>query len=201
MDLRPGVLEGLKAWYLVQQGRIAEAINLTDDSWEQSAGGLAGLGFFHLLLEDYEKALGYYEVWEKLIKDGGIQDGTELRDWHRYGQVLVALGRKEEGQKMMRKQLELNEKLLVNYQNAHGVYYESAGIYVMLGKEKEALETLHKFDSINRWDDGKLHFIMQDPMFNNIRETEAFKVIINKRMDEIRSVREEVARLETAGAL
>ncbi|WP_445383249.1 hypothetical protein [Robiginitalea sp. IMCC43444] len=201
MDLRPGVLEGLKAWYFLQLGRFEEAINLADKSWEQSAAGLAALGFFNLLLEDYEKALGYYQAWEQLVGGGGVQDGSELRDWHRYGQVLLALGRNEEGQKLMQQQLELNKKLSVNYKNAHGVLYESAGIYAMLGKKQQALETLYKFDSINRWDEGKLHFIQLDPMYDNIRGAEAFQGIINKRMAEIRAVRDEVTRLEAAGAL
>ena len=111
------------------------------------------------------------------------------------------MDKEAEGIEMMEYQLELNKKLLLNFQQAHGVYYEDAGIYAFLGKEELAFEYLRKFDSINRWDDGKLHFIHRDPQFDNIRENEEFKAIIKKRMEEIKRAREEVRRLEASGKL
>lgn len=197
--LNPG-LNSLKRWFYIQQGRVEEAIELITDV-EYSQDELSSLGFMHLLLEDYIAALRYYEAWEIKARRDNTEELSELRDWHRYGQVLMSVGREEKGIEMMEFQLELNKKLLLNFQGAHAVYYEDAGIYAFLGKEKLALEYLKKFDSVNRWDDGKLHFIQRDPLFDNIREKEEFKKIINKRMEEIKEVREEVARLEAAGEL
>ncbi|WP_297693099.1 hypothetical protein [uncultured Eudoraea sp.] len=199
IDINPG-LNGLKAWFLVQQGKIEEAIELIANRGD-SLGKFAALGFFHLLLEDYDEALRYYEAWENAARRDGIEQVSELRDWHRYGQVLVAMDKEAEGIEMMEYQLELNKKLLLNFQQAHSVYYEDAGIYAFLGKEELALEYLRKFDSINRWDDGKLHFIQRDPQFDNIRENEEFKAIIKKRMEEIKRAREEVRRLKASGKL
>lgn len=197
--LNPG-LNSLKRWFYIQQGRVEEAIELITDV-EYSQDELSFLGLMHLLLEDYIAALRYYEAWEIKARRDNTEELSELRDWHRYGQVLMSVGREEKGIEMMELQLELNKKLLLNFQGAHAVYYEDAGIYAFLGKEKLALEYLKKFDSVNRWDDGKLHFIQRDPLFDNIREKEEFKKIINKRMEEIKEVREEVARLEAAGEL
>jgi TolB-like protein len=197
--INPG-LNGLKAWFFIQQGKIEEAIELVVDAGD-SRRNSGTLGFFYLLLEDYDEALRYFETWEKIAKLDGIEGVDELRDWHRYGQVLVALDREEEGIKFMEYQLELNKKLLLNFQQAHSVHYEDAGIYAFLGDEKQAFTYLRKFDSINRWDAGKLHFILTDPLFDNIREKEEFKAIINKRMEEIKKVREEVRSLEASGKL
>ena len=193
--VNPG-LNGLKAWFYIQEGRYSEAVELMKDSQD-----FAALGFLHLLTKEYEKALGYYRKWGDQVKAEGVQEIAELESWHRYGQVLVGLGRKKEGEELMQYQLELNEKLQEKYQRAHQVLYESAGIYSFLGDEEKALEHLMKFDSINRWDDGKLHFIQRDPQFDNIRETEEFKAIVNKRMADIQQAREEVSRLEAAGEL
>ncbi len=197
--INPG-LNGLKSWFFVQQGRIEEAVALVLDGGE-SPGSSAALGFFHLLLKEYDEALRYYEAWENVVQSDGIEQVSELRDWHRYGQVLVAMGREEKGIELMEYQLELNKNLLLNFQQAHAVYYEDAGIYAFLGKEELAFTYLRKFDSINRWDDGKLHFIQRDPQFDNIRENEEFKAIINKRMEQIKKAREEVSRLEASGEL
>jgi hypothetical protein len=81
------------------------------------------------------------------------------------------------------------------------VHYETAGIYSFLGESDLAIAYLRKFDSVNRWDDGKLHFIQRDPQFDNIRNHEDFKAIIKIKMEEVLAVREEVARLEAAGEL
>ena len=180
----------------MQQGRYSEAVTLIENT-----GNLAALGFFHLLLEDYEKALQYWEAWELKVAAEGVQGIDELESWHRYGQVLAGLGREEEAKAMMQKQLDLNEKLLVNYQRAHLVYYESAGIHSFLGDKQQAIVYLRKFDSINRWDDGKLHFIQRDPLFDNIREDVEFKEIVTRRLEENKRIREEIARLEAAGEL
>jgi tetratricopeptide (TPR) repeat protein len=189
-------LNSLKAWYYVQQGRYSDAVTLIENT-----GNLAALGFFHLLLEDYEKALQYWEAWELKVVAEGVQGIEELESWHRYGQVLAGLGREEEAKAMMQKQLDLNEKLLVNYQRAHLVYYESAGIHSFLGDKQHAIVYLRKFDSINRWDDGKLHFIQRDPLFDNIREDVEFKEIVTRRLEENKRIREEIAMLQAAGEL
>lgn len=187
---------GLKAWFYVQEDRSSEAIELMKDSEDFSP-----LGFFHLLTEDYENAPGYRRIWEDQVKAEGVQGIAELESWHRYGQVLYGLGRKEEGAEMMRYQLGLNEKLQENYQRAHHVVYESAGICSFLGEKEKALEYLAKFDGFNRWDDSKLHFIQRDPQFDNIRDTEEFKAIVKKRMEQIMTARKEVRKLEAAGEL
>jgi TolB-like protein len=189
-------LKGLKAWFHIQLGRYSDAIELMQGSEAPDA-----LGFFHLLTREYEKALRYYQAWEVEVQAEGIQGPSELESWHRYGQVLAGLGREKEAREMMEYQLELNEKLQKNFQRAHVVYYETAGIYSFLGESDLAIEYLKKFDSVNRWDDGKLHFIQRDPQFDNIRNQESFKAIIEKRMGEIYAVREEVARLEAEGKL
>lgn len=192
-------LRGLKAWFCVQQGRYSDAIELLEGS--EDSENLAALGFIHLLNEDYEVALGYYGAWQKEVQPEGIQGPSELESWHRYGQVLAGLGREKEAREMLQYQLQLNEKLQKNFQRAHVVHYETAGIYSFLGESDLAIAYLKKFDSVNRWDDGKLHFIQRDPQFDNIRNHEDFKAIIKRKMEEVLAVREEVARLEAAGEL
>ena len=110
------------------------------------------------------------------------------------------MGRKDEGIQLMIDQLELNEKLLVNFQLGYEIFYENAGIYSFLGKKKLAYKYLEKFDETNRWED-KIYFIQMDPLFDNIRDDEEFKTIINKELEENRKIREEIARLEAAGEL
>ena len=162
---------------------------------------LNALGLFYSLAEDNEKALEYFQRWAAKVNEEGVQVAADIRDWHRYGKVLLSLGREAEGKELLYRQLEVNEELETNFQSAHTIYYENAGIYATLGDEEQAIEYLIKFDSVNRWDDGKLDFIQIDSMFDNIREHEKFKEIIQGRLDQNQHFREELARLEAAGEL
>jgi hypothetical protein len=144
--------------------------------------------------------LEYYEEWASLVKKEGAHDPSGVKDWHRFGQVLVEMGRKDQGIKIMTDQLEQNEKLLVNFQVGYEIFYENAGIYAFLGNKKEAFKYLRKFDQSNRWE-KKIDLIQIDPLFDNIREEEEFKAIINRQLTSTRKISKEVKRMEALGEL
>ena len=195
-------ISGLKAWYYVQEGRVTEAIDLfVEMEGLDRTTRMGALGFFHLVLKEYEKAEEYYKEWSDRILKQEEPSETGLRDWHRYGQVLYGLGKKEEGIRLMEYQLKKNESLMLNYIGSYGVLYETAGIHSFLGNEEKAFEYLRIFDETNRWDDGKIYWIQSDPSFDNIRGKEEFKKIINKRLQERSNDRQKLAELEAKGEI
>jgi len=190
----------VKGEFYVLQGKIKEAIELIMKVEDDSQYKLALLGLYHLLIKENEKSLEYFEEWAVKVKNEGAENASGVKDWHRYGQALVAMGKKEEGIQLMNDQLELNENLLVNFQSGYTIFYDNAGIYSFLGKKKLAYKYLRKFDKSGRWQ-YRVYFIQLDPLFDNIRDDEEFKTIINKELEENRKIREEISRLETAGEL
>ena len=199
IELRP-IEKGKKAWFHLLEGRFGEAISLKMEEPESNEK-LNAIGLFYSLAEDNEKALEYFQRWAAKVNEEGVKVAADIRDWHRYGKVLLSLGREAEGKELLYRQLDVNEELGTNFQLAYTIYYENAGIYATLGDEKQAIEYLIKFDSLNRWDDGRLDLIQIDPMFDNIREHQQFKDIIRSRREQNRHFREEIARLEAAGEL
>lgn len=199
IELGPGWIYD-KAWYYAIEGRIPESIDLIEQSEEDYQIKLGQLGFYYLLLKDYNRSLEYFEEWAALVKKEGAHDSSGVKDWHRYGEVLVETGRIDEGIKIMTDQLEQNEKLLVNFQVGYEIFYENAGIYAFLGNKKEAFKYLRKFDQSNRWE-KKIDLIQIDPLFDNIRDEEEFKAIINRQLESTRKISEEVKRMEALGEL
>ena len=200
-ELGPGPdLIDEKAWYYAVQGSIPESIALIMKSEKDAQIKSGALGYYHLLLKDYKRSLEYYEEWAGLVNKEGAHNSSGVKDWHRYGQVLVEMGRKDEGIKIMRDQLRQNERLLVNFQVGYLILYENAGIYAFLGNKKQAFKYLRKFDESNRWE-RRIDLIQIDPLFDNIRGEEEFKVIINKVLAKKRKIREDVKRAEALGQL
>lgn len=189
-----------KAWYFIIQGRIPEALDFIKESEEDSQRKFGDLGFYNLLLRDYKSALGYYKKWADLVKEEGAHSSSGVTDWHRYGEVLVETGNREQGIEMMKDQLKQNENLYVNFQAGYNILYENAGIYAFLGNKKEAIKNLRKFDQSQRWE-RKIDLIQIDPLFDGIREEEEFKSIINKELAWKRKMLKEVKRLEDMGEL
>lgn len=199
MELGSGV-NYEKAWYYVIQDQIPEAIDFIMESEEDSQIKFGALGFYYLLLRDYKNSLAYYEKWAELVKDEGAHNSAGVKDWHRYGEVLMETGEKDQGIKIMKDQLKQNEKLLVNFQVGYEIFYENAGIHAFLGNNKKALKNLRKFDQSHRWE-KKIDLIQIDPLFDGIRKEKEFKEMINKELVWKRKVRAEVKRLEDIGEL
>ena len=189
-----------KAWYFVIHGQIPEAIDFIAESEKDSQIKFGALGFYHLLLRDYKSALNYYDKWAGLVKEEGAHNSSGVKDWHRYGEVLIEAGEKEQGIRIMRDQLKQNEKLLVNFQVGYLIFYENAGIHAFLGNKKEALRNLRKFDQSHRWE-KKIDLIQIDPLFDGLREEEEFNSIINKELEWKRKMLAEVKRREDLGEL
>lgn len=100
----------------------------------------------------------------------------------------------------MNDQTEVNEKLLVNFQGGHKIFYNNAAPYSYPGNKKLAFKYLKKFDGTNRWE-SNIYLIQMDPLFDNIREEPEIKSMIHKELEINRKIREEIARLEAEGEL
>jgi TolB-like protein len=129
---------------------------------------LAGCYFFK---GDMAKALEHYEIWEKLIGEEKYDYEVSIRDSHRFGLALMALGKKEKGMEMINRQLTINKKLLELKRPDYGLIYDLAGIYSYLGQKEEAYYWIKEFNKGNGWlKYGSVHSLFPfDPLFDNIR--------------------------------
>ena len=78
--------------------------------------------------------------------------------------------------------------------------YQVVGIYSFLGETDKAIESLKILNGNYPW----LHRIYRmqvDPLFDNIRDSEEYKEIVNTRLVANARIREEINRLEAAGEL
>jgi hypothetical protein len=144
--------------------------------------------------------LEYFEKWERSIELDGELTSNAVTGWHRYGQVLVGVGREKEGIQMMKVQLAKNDTIR-NFQNTRYIYYDNAGICAFLGEKERAYEYLNQFDeSKHRWD-NLVYFVQFDPLFDNIRNDVEFKEITGKILEEHQRIRGEISRLESSGGI
>ena len=80
-------------------------------------------------------------------------------------------------------------------------YINNAGIFSFLGEKEKAYEYLEKFEQSLSWPWGSVYYIQVDPLFDNIRDDEEFKFILNRALEEKARIREEIAQLEASGEL
>jgi hypothetical protein len=78
------------------------------------------------------------------------------------------------------------------------------GIYSFLGETDKAIKYLKRLDENYPWGgfwESNIYLMQVDPLFDNLRDRQEYKEIVNNRLAENARIREEINRLEAAGEL
>ena len=140
----------------------------------------------------YEKALN---VW--LNSD---DPSINLNNQHRIGYLYYKLGNKEKAMEYMNRQKENCEaslRLGREYSQSFRAQYDLAGVYSFFGDKKNTYYNLELVRDKIIPPFWLMVLIKSDPLFENIREEEHFKQIIETMKNKMNSEREKVLQLTT----
>ena len=198
-EVNPLVTDLDLIWINMDQGKFLKAQDIAKSQLDSnSILFLFIMGWTHLHLKEYNQALIYLERWKTLLKEHP-DHWSATDNGIRYGMVLVENGREEEGVQMMNDELKKYDEVMKNFERMDQILYNSAAICAYLGEKERAYDYLRKIDgSLIRWDEN-IYVVQFDPMFDNLREDEEFKSIINDVQGEHKRIREELSRAETSG--
>jgi adenylate cyclase len=187
--------------YLIFQGNFQQSIELLNKSKNpNSQSVLYALALNYLILGKFDESLRYFEKWKQSIEEEGEITSSTITEWHRYGEVLVGVGREKEGFRIMRGQLARNDTIR-NLRVTVGLLYDNVGICSFLGEKRRAYEYLKQFDgSRRRWDE-LIYAVQFDPLFDNIRNDEEFIKITARVFEEHKRIRDELNILESLGEI
>lgn len=200
-EVNPLVTDSDLIWTNWDQGKFREAQDIAKSQLDTNSILYAlVMGWTHLYLKEYNQAVTYFEIWETFVKEH--PDHWSAQDnWFNYGMALTGIGNEKIGIQMMKDQLKKNDEMMKNFQRMDQILYNSAAICAFLGEKERAYDYLRRFDgSLIRWD-SLIYRVQFDPMFDNLREDEEFKSIINEVQGEHKRIREELARVEARGEL
>ena len=122
----------------------------------------------------------------------------------RYGIALIEVGRTDEGMAIINYHLSrIEQRMNVGTAGSFDAYFV-VGIYSFLGETDKAIKYLKRLDENYSWGghfESDIYLMQLDPWFDNIRDREEYKEIVEVRLAENARIREEINRLEAAGEL
>ena len=188
----------LSEWY----GEFDNLKLYTDAQCEIDSGTdcLFRLGTYSMYTLDFKAAKKYYD---KCMKDSA--NNWYLFDiGYRYGYILDNLGEEDAGMKHFNLKIEeykkeISEKVGLLSSLGYTAYY-LAGIYSYTNDIEKAFEILHDMEKqgmLGNW----ILTIKIDPLYQNLREEEAFKSLADRQEKKFAEIRAVVDRLEAAGEL
>ena len=188
----------LSEWY----GEFDNLKLYTDAQCEIDSGTdcLFRLGTYSMYAGNFKAAKNYYE---KCMEDSG--NNWFLFDiGYRYGYILDKLGKKDAAKQHFERKIEEykkeirgQERLLTSL--GYTVYY-MAGIYSYTNDIEKAFEILYDMEkqgNLGNW----IRSIQFDPLYQNLREEEAYKSLVDRQEKKFTEIRAEIDRLEAAGEL
>jgi tetratricopeptide (TPR) repeat protein len=153
-------------------------------------------------LGEYDSALYYLKNVEEKRKENNPENYNPNAASYRYGQVLVGVGRTEEGKSIINYSLQKNEKIIdLGKEGTVTALFNNAGLHSFLGETERAIEYLQRYIEISCWRGGTFYLMQVDPLFDNIRNTPEYKEMVKNGHAENARMRVKIARLETAGEL
>jgi len=141
------------------------------------------LGNIYFQLQDYKTAVHYFQQLRKAREARGYMQWDNL---YMEGIALVKLGHKEEGMKLIEKQLALLKKRK-ELGRTDAYEYHLAAIYSYLGEYDKALQHLKNYSKKIFYPDHKIipfSFIQYDILFDPIRNNPEFKALLKQDQDE-----------------
>ena len=135
---------------------------------------------------------------EKKVKEGEnyVAETANIR----YGIALIDVGRTDEGMAIINYHLNTIEQGMNAGTASSFEVYQVVGIYSFLGETDKAIESLKILNKNYPWV-HRIYMMQVDLLFDNIRDSEEYKEIVNTRLVANARIREEINRLEAAGEL
>jgi len=172
---------------IIMLGFIALRMGKTQDAieFEKLYENSLQLEYYYLAAHDFEKVK---EIFTEKIKQNPNfgKDYTGPTTFHRYGFALVKLGETNSGNKILNEELNRLKDAMEKGKEVNrfgGKYYDIACILAAQGKKDEAIKylTISKENQLN----GSffpIPYVLSDPMFENIKDDERFKKLINDEL-------------------
>jgi adenylate cyclase len=153
-------------------------------------------GKVYSFMKDFKKA---NESYEKVREVNRLNRWILFNSSYLHGYVLWNLGQRKEAMQYFRDQIEYCNIKDRQYSSAE---FDLAGTYSFLGQKDKALATLNHFVDKGFFGIGSTGYRIQaDPLFDNIRGTPEFRVILKKGREELLHKRSEIERSESSGLL
>jgi hypothetical protein len=151
-----------------------------------------------------DSALLYFDQLEaeKKVKEGENYVGETANI--RYGAVLIEVGRTDEGMAIINYHSDRIEQLIKTGKVEEDDLYSYVAINSFLEETDKAIKYLKRFDENYPWGspwESNIYLMQVDPLFDNLRDRQEYKEIVNNRLAENARIREEINRLEAAGEL
>ena len=147
-------------------------------------------------LENYVEAEKYFRKLQQIINHEDFYKSPETPIfYHRYAYVLWKMGRKEEAMNMFENQLEKDKKYAESNMLlfSRNLYYDIAAVNAFLNKEEKALHFLEKASTTRgMW--FSYHFLLIDPMFENLHKNVRFQQIVDNEKKRIGLLRENIKK-------
>ena len=192
-ELNP-LWEGNNLWYYMVTGKFQEALEIAKNK-NQNPGSI-----YAFMRGKSDSALLYFDQLEaeKKVKEGEnyVAETANIR----YGIALIDVGRTDEGMAIINYHLNTIEQGMNAGTASSFEVYQVVGIYSFLGETDKAIESLKILNKNYPWV-HRIYMMQVDLLFDNIRDSEEYKEIVNTRLVANARIREEINRLEAAGEL
>lgn len=142
-----------KSWAYTVSKEYDKAISYIKKKCPENSpmrSALIGENYFQM--KNYTEALKYFNEWDQLVSDEELIHDYSFIHYASYGFTLINKGQTEKGMLMLKKQVELFEKVFNAKQKTNPVFYLiSASCYMHLGNKEKAYENIDTFEEINGW--------------------------------------------------
>jgi TolB-like protein/AraC-like DNA-binding protein/Flp pilus assembly protein TadD len=153
------------------------------------------LGNIYFQLRDFENAVNYYRQYREFREARGL---IQLDNLYREGIALIELGKKEEGKKLIEKQLSQLEKRK-KLGRADGYDYHLATIAAYRGDQEKALQCLRDYEKKVFYPDHNiipLYFAQYDALFKPLCNRPEFRLILKRARGEREIGRVQIREME-----
>lgn len=184
-----------KVWRFMVTKQFDKAITyIEDDCPENSHMRSALLGENYAQMRNNPKALEHFEaLYKQVIIDGPAYDNS-IHHYGSYGYALINDGQSEKGLEMLKKQIEIFERVISSNQKINPlVYYQLIPLYFSLGQNEKAYESIHKFEEINGWIISGYATITKFTIgFEVIKENPVFKASLKRGEKQLAEVQKQI---------
>jgi len=189
LDLQPDFSRAyhlfmMDAIYLKQYQTVLKYAKIKYDLNPDRLWNKMHLAEAYSFVKNYSEAEKYFRIIEKIIRDTTHHEHPGSAPFrHRLGYVLWQLGENEEAIQLFNEQMERDKYMLEVNQYTRGEYYDLAIVNAFLGNKEEAFYWLDQLLETKPYDVFDYRFLLQEPMFESIREDKRFIAVINKMKD------------------
>jgi tetratricopeptide (TPR) repeat protein len=151
------------------------------------------LGHTYMFLGKYYESLKYFKKYiDRLQANGSLN----LLDMESLGYAYWQTGNKRVAESYFNREIDYCNKAIElgrSFGN-DGAYYELAAIYAVLGENEKVMKNLRIYCERQSFTSMYIQLLLNDPMFNTIRNLPEFKQIVNEAEAKYQIVHEKVRK-------